>query len=120
MTDSPVDLEDLSLRAGVGEGCGCAAAVPTEALRALIAEVSAAREATRGWIACSERMPDPNQQVLFVALGRVCVGPYRPDRRHDVWDDLLIVDMCGDCDHYTAEQVTHWMPQPSAPLEGSP
>ena len=85
-----------------------------EVVLSLISEVRASRAG--GWVACSERMPAEHEIVMFVAFGQMCVGNYRPgDNDANPWSDLLVVDMCGDCDHYSSDQVTHWMPLPSPP-----
>lgn len=68
----------------------------------------------RAWVPCAERMPEEDVMVLFVAQAQICVGYFRTE--YGVrWDDLLRVDMCGDCDHYSSEQITHWMPLPEPP-----
>ncbi len=68
----------------------------------------------RAWVPCAGRMPEEDVMVLFVAQAQICVGYFRTE--YGVrWDDLLRVDMCGDCDHYSSEQITHWMPLPEPP-----
>lgn len=116
---TPVDLGPLSevLRSlDAAKLTDNGVVIQRSTLSQLIAELTELRAASR-WIPCEERMPAAGEEVAFVALGRRCVGNYRPEaEERDEWSDLLCVDMWGDCDHYSSDQVTHWAPL-SAPPE---
>ncbi len=91
-----------------------AALDPTTVLT-LLTDLAAARKEER-WIAPSERLPGNNEEVAFVALNRRCVGTYRgTDHPSRPWADLLCIDVIGDSDRYSTEQVTHWQPLPELP-----
>jgi len=64
-----------------------------------------------GWIACSERLPGPNQRVLAYSHDQqiLHIADYRPKSKMYRWD----FDTWGA----EAEDVTHWMPLPAPPEE---
>jgi hypothetical protein len=69
------------------------------------------KEARGGaWIPVGERMPEPGDQVLFVAFGDVSCGPFA--RR---WIDRLDTNALGESASYTEAEVTHWMSLPAPP-----
>jgi len=66
------------------------------------------------WIAVSERLPEADVDVLFVADGHVSVGfKADSDPENRQWFDRAWTDRDGDLiDTY---DVTHWMPLPAPP-----
>ncbi len=71
-----------------------------------------ARRAT-GWISTKDQLPDNNTDVLILDRdGEINVARYAPQARGNFpWD--------SPCYAWGADHVTHWMPLPAAPKEGT-
>lgn len=70
------------------------------------------------WIPVGESLPEPREMVQFHVphINGPCVGNRGADRgRGHEWEDLTDQDMCGDCETYSDEQVTHWRPLAAPP-----
>jgi hypothetical protein len=134
-TPARVDLDELEreLLTGIaaaesaGDNAVFAEAiiVANRQVLALIAELRAhrEREASGGWVACSERIPEPRQYVIFQHPSwenSVGLGPYDPENQFRPWTDLTDVDMCGDANHMSDYEVSHWMPLPAPPAVKEP
>lgn len=67
-----------------------------------------------GWIPCSERMPEDDEEVLFAFIypwdkkTRVTLGRRRTKKSGESW-------WANSYCHFSDYDVTHWMPLPEAP-----
>lgn len=70
------------------------------------------------WIPVETALPDPSALVVFVSDGAVCVGHKdNANPESHLWYDHLRRDRDGDFDDQW--KVTHWMPIPPLPNNGS-
>ncbi|MGP2870091.1 DUF551 domain-containing protein [Serratia nevei] len=69
-----------------------------------------------GWIACSERMPEPNKYVQVSNGAWVGIGMYNDADHFD--DDERWQDEHQEFIDLLHHPVTHWMPLPTAPTKG--
>ncbi len=108
---APLDLDELERAFDNSE------LSEPDTIRSLISELRAAVEG-QGWIACSERMPAAYESVLiFVpgAVGGTVRAAYR--RADEGFHEKL--DANGRDVHWHENEVTHWRPLPSPPVEGT-
>ncbi|NIH44594.1 DUF551 domain-containing protein [Enterobacter asburiae] len=70
---------------------------------------------TGGWVACSERMPTPNQYVLV--CNGVWVGMGMHNNSEHLEDDERWQDERHEFIDLLHHPVTHWMPLPAAPQQ---
>lgn len=71
------------------------------------------------WISVADKLPSPDDKVLFVAPFKdnkplICFGYKHDSDPADIfWTDLSETDLDGDT--LTVYGVTHWMPLPELP-----
>jgi len=73
------------------------------------------RAAQKAWVACSERMPTPNQYVLV--CNGVWVGMGMHNNSEHLEDDERWQDERHEFIDLLHHPVTHWMPLPAAPQQ---
>ena len=67
------------------------------------------------WISASERLPEPETDVLTFCYGCIDILTYRYNKRGNVC--FMFRDECGYWKE-TFGEITHWMPLPEPPKEG--
>lgn len=77
--------------------------------------VSSGYKLPDGWIACSERMPEPNKYVQVSNGVWVGIGEYNDSEQFEF--DERWQDEHGEFIDLLHHPVTHWMPLPSLPQE---
>jgi len=84
-----------------------------EGMEALELAEIAIEESRPKWIPCSERMPEPEVEVLVVRrsspdfAASLYLSAYYPSRGYYVWRSAEI--------DFEADEVSHWMPLPPLP-----
>ena len=70
-----------------------------------------------GWVACSERMPDNGNSIVFwhPVLCEYCIGEYDTLRKCFKYFELITEDGYSEDQWYFVDGVTHWMPLPAKP-----
>lgn len=68
------------------------------------------------WIKVSDRMPEPDKEVLTLSESGVFRISARWKMPHREFWSNVGADSCGCCDTYD-ENITHWMELPELPVE---
>lgn len=78
------------------------------------------RKAAPVWVSVKTAKPEPDRVVLiWWSIGTIGMGPYQPAAYPNrPWTDLTDVDMCGDPNHLSDGEVSHWMALPDQPGAG--
>ncbi len=72
------------------------------------------KELDQAWIPVTERLPEPETDVLTFCRGCIDILTYRYNRRGNVC--FMFRDECGYWKE-TFVEITHWMPLPEPPKE---
>ncbi|MGM8812582.1 DUF551 domain-containing protein [Enterobacter cloacae] len=79
--------------------------------------VSNRDELPEGLVACSERMPEDGNSIVFLhpVLCEYCIGEYDTLRKCFKYFELITEDGYSEDQWYFVDGVTHWMPLPAKP-----